>query len=263
MDDTIGHAEAMLGLDGFRVLDVDETPAEVVVTVETTADVAGCATCGVRAEAQDRLRVDIRDLPCFGRTVRLVWLKRRWRCVDLDCPAKTWTEGSEHVAPRAVLTLRAGAEATRQVGELAMPVAVVAREFAVCWWTVMNAVVLHGTPLVDDPKRVGKVRALGIDETSFLAANREHSTIYATGLVDLRRRQMIDMVEGNSAADLRGWCTRQDPAWLGDVRVVATDLAESYRAGISPHLSHATRVADLWVPRMSSGYRDQDFRKSD
>jgi len=244
MNDAIGLAEAMLGLDGLRVLDVVESPSEVVVTVETTAEVAGCPTCGVRAEAQDRLRVDVRDLPFGGRPVRLVLLKRRWRCVDLDCPAKTWTEECEHVAPRSVITLRAGAEATRHVGELAMPVAVVARELGVCWWTVMNAVVLHGTPLVDDPKRVGKVRALGIDETSFLAANREHSTIYATGMVDLRRRQMIDMVEGNSAADLRGWCARQDPAWLADVRVVATDLAESYRAGISPHLDHATRVAD-------------------
>ena len=262
MDDAIGLAEAMLGLDGLRVLDVVENPAEVVVTVETTADVAGCPTCGVRAEAQDRLRVDVRDLPFGGRPVRLVLLKRRWRCVDLDCPAKTWTEECDHVAPRSVITLRAGAEATRHVGELAMPVSVVARELGVCWWTVMNAVVLHGTPLVDDPKRVGKVRALGIDETSFLAANREHSTIYATGLVDLRRRQMIDMVEGNSAADLRSWCARQDPAWLGDVRVVATDLAESYRAGISPHLDHTTRVADPFhVVRVANRCVDQVRRR--
>jgi len=131
MDDAIGHAEAMLGLVGFRVLEVDRAPAEMTVTVETTADVAGCSTCGVRGEAQDRLRVDIGDLPCFGCTVRLVWLKRRWRCADADCPVKTWTEGTEHLAPRAVLPLRAGAEATRQVGELAMPVAVVTRELAV------------------------------------------------------------------------------------------------------------------------------------
>jgi hypothetical protein len=171
-------------------------------------------------------------------------MKRRWRCADPDCPAKTWTEEVEHVAPRAVLTLRAGAEATRQVGELAMPVAVVARELSVCWWTVMNAVVLHGTPLVDDPKRVGKVKAIGIDETSFLSANRERSTIYATGMVDLKRPKIIDMVEGNAACDLRRWCAGQDPAWLADIRVVATDLAESYRAGTAPHLDHAIRVAD-------------------
>lgn len=262
MDDAIGHAEAMLGLDGFRVLDVDRTSAETIVTVETTADVAGCATCGVRAEAQDRLRVDIRDLPCFGRTARLVWLKRRWRCTDADCPAKTWTEEAEHIAPRAVLTLRAGAEATRQIGELAMPVAVVARELGVCWWTVMDAVVLHGTPLVEDPRRVGKVRALGIDETSFLSANREHSTVYATGMVDLNGRKIIDMVEGNAAADLRQWCAAQDPTWLKGVRVVATDLAESYRAGTSPHLEHATRVADPFhVVRVANRCVDQVRRR--
>lgn len=262
MDDATGLAEALLGLDGFRVLDVIETRSEVVVTVETTADVVGCATCGVRAEAQDRLRVDVRDLPFGGRPVRLVWLKRRWRCADADCPARTWTEESGHVAPRSVLTLRAGVEATRQVGELAMPVAVVARELGVCWWTVMNAVVLHGTPLVDDPKRVGRVRALGIDETSFLAANRDHSTVYATGLVDLRGKKMIDMVEGNRASDLRGWCANQDPVWLGGIRVVATDLAESYRAGMSPHLDHATRVADPFhVVRVGNRCVDQVRRR--
>ena len=171
-------------------------------------------------------------------------MKRRWRCADADCAAKTWTEGTEHVAPRAVLTLRAGAEATRQVGELALPVAVVARELGVCWWTVMDAVVLHGTPLVEDPGRVKKVRALGIDETSFLSATREHRTIYVTGLVDLDRKRIIDMVEGNAAVDLRRWCAEQDPAWMRAIRVVATDLAESYRSGTSPHLDHAIRVAD-------------------
>ena len=38
MDDATGLAEALLGLDGFAVLAVDETPSEVIVTVETTAD---------------------------------------------------------------------------------------------------------------------------------------------------------------------------------------------------------------------------------
>jgi transposase len=262
MNDATGLAEALLGLDSFRVLSVSENSAEVVITVETTADVVGCPTCGVRAQAQDRLRVDIRDLPCFGRPARLLWLKRRWRCADADCAAKTWTESATAVPPRAVLTVRAGMEATRQVGELALPVAVVARELGVCWWTVMDAVTRHGTPLIDDPARVGPVRALGIDETSFLSANREHSTIYATGMVDLDRRRLIDMVEGNAAVDLRRWCARQDPGWLAGVRVVATDLAESYRSGLSPHLDHAIRVADPFhVVRIGNRCVDQVRRR--
>jgi transposase len=244
MDDGTGLAEAFLGLDGFTVLAVAEGPSEMVVTIETTADGAGCSQCGVRAEAHDRLRVDIRDLPCFGRPARLVWLKRRWRCRQVDCEARTWTEQVAHVPARAVITVRAGAEATRQVGELARPVAEVARELGVCWWTIMEAVIRHGTPLVDAPGRVGATRALGVDETSFLSANREHSTIYATGLVDLDARIIIDMVEGNAAVDLRRWTSSQNRDWLAGIAVVATDLAESYRLGLSPDLDHALRVAD-------------------
>ena len=244
MTDGNGLAEALLGLDGFRVLEVTEEPAELVVVVETEAQVVGCRSCGVRAQPQDRMRIDIRDLTCFGRPARLVWIKRRWRCVEVDCDARTWTEGSEHVDAQAVLTRRAGAEACRQVGEEARPVSRVAAELGVCWWTVMNAVIEHGTPLVDNPERIGAVSQLGVDETSFLRATRLHATIYATGLVDLEAKVLIDIVEGNAAADLRRWTTGADPGWLASIEVVATDLAESFRAGLSPKLDHAVRVAD-------------------
>jgi transposase len=244
MNDRIGLAEVLLGLPGFRVLDVSDSGVEVVIAVETTAVWSACRTCGVRAEAQDRMRVDVRDLACFGRPARLVWSKRRWRCREQLCPARTWTETCEHVDAQAVLTRRAGLEACRQVGENARPVSQLADELGVCWWTIMNAVIEHGTPLVDDPGRIGPVRQLGVDETSFLAANRGHATVYVTGLIDLERHVVIDMVEGNSAADLRRWTANAAPAWLAGIKVVATDLAESFRAGLSPHLDHTRRVAD-------------------
>jgi hypothetical protein len=76
----IGLAEALLGLDGFRVLAVHETTAELEIRVETTATVAWCAACGTRAELHERKQVELRDLACFGRPARLVWAKRRWRC---------------------------------------------------------------------------------------------------------------------------------------------------------------------------------------
>lgn len=245
MNDGSGVAEALLGLAGFRVLAVNEADCEVVIDIETTVEIVGCRSCGSRAEAQDRMPVAIRDLACFGRPARLVWNKKRWRCVEVDCDAKTWTETVEHISPRAVMTRRAGAEACRQVGENARPVSQLAEELGVCWWTVMAAVLEHGTPLVEGPGRVGPVRQLGVDETSWLRANRRHATLYATGLVDLDARILIDMVQGNSADDLRRWCAAQDPAWLEGITTVATDLAESYRAGLDDsHLAGATRVAD-------------------
>jgi len=79
MSDGNGLAEAMLGLDRFRVLDVAESPDELTITVETTTTIEGCRRCGTRAEAHDRRPVEVRDLACFGRPVRLRVLKRRWR----------------------------------------------------------------------------------------------------------------------------------------------------------------------------------------
>ena len=149
-------------------------------------------------------------------------------------------------------------EACRQVGEHARPVSKVADEFGVCWWTVMNAVVEHGTPLVDDPHRVGRVRQLGVDETSFF----RREPLARDPLCDRpgrsRAEDVIDFVNGNSAADLRRWTANADPVWLENIKVVATDLAESFRAGLSPHLDHATRVADPFhVVRLANCCVDQ------
>ena len=61
-----------------------------------------------------------------------------------------------------------------------------AAELGVCWDSVMAAVREHGEPLVEDPDRVGVVAQLGVDETTVLAANADHPTLFATGMVDLR-----------------------------------------------------------------------------
>lgn len=244
MSDATGVAEAMLGLPGFRVLDVSESEAEVVISIETTANRVQCAGCACAGVPHDRMAVEYRDLAIFGRPARLVWHKRRWRCVEPGCPLRTWTEGSPAFSARCLLTNRAGAECCRQVGRHARPVSQMADELGVCWDTVMTAVREHGEPLVDDPARVGNPSAIGIDETTWLSANKAHSTRYATGIVDLDRHVIIDVVPGNAASDLEGWLGRQPAVWLHGIAVVATDLAESYRAGLAGHLDHAIRVAD-------------------
>ena len=55
---------------------------------------------------------------------------------------------------------------------------------------------------------------------------------------------------------------QRDPGWLAGIEVVATDLAESFRAGLSPHLDHATRVADPFhVVRVGNRCVDQVRRR--
>lgn len=262
MSDATGVAEAMLGLPGFRVVEVEEGSCEVLVCIETTARLVGCPGCGVVARAHGRLVVDYRDLAVFGRPVRLRWRKRRFRCEQPECGVCTWTEASSAFSGRCLLTRRAGLECCLQVGLNARPVAQMARELGVCWDTVMEAVREHGEPLVDEPGRVGQVRMLGIDETSWLRATRDHPTLYATGLVDLDKRIVIDVIEGNTSRDLGSWLDAQPVDWLEDVRVVATDLAESYRAGLAGRLDHALRVADPFhVVRVANRCLDKVRRR--
>ena len=117
---------------------------------------------------KDRPAVALVDLPAFGRPAVLVWRKRRWRCPEPACEVGTWTESDSRIAPvRAAMTDRAGRWVTVQVGREGRTVAEVARELGCDWHTVMGAVAANGTPLVEDPDRIGPVSALGLDETLF------------------------------------------------------------------------------------------------
>ena len=87
MDERSSDATALLGMDGFVVRAMDLVDGEWWLLVETRADMVGCPDCGVRAIGHGRSTVQVRDVPIGLAPVRLIWKKRRWRCVDADCAA--------------------------------------------------------------------------------------------------------------------------------------------------------------------------------
>jgi transposase len=92
-------ASRLLGLDGFEVLAAQVVAGKWQLEVQTTATVVGCQGCGVRAELHGRRRVRVRDLPIGGRPVVLAWGKRIWRCRELACGVRTWTEQAAAIRP--------------------------------------------------------------------------------------------------------------------------------------------------------------------
>ena len=108
---------------------LEESTGEWWLAVETTEDQAWCETCGVRAVGHRRRRVVVRDLPLADRPVVLVWAKRLWRCAEPACPARTWSEESDEIGRRAVLTERVRAEIAERVGPEEHSVAQAARDF--------------------------------------------------------------------------------------------------------------------------------------
>ncbi|HSJ28627.1 MAG TPA: hypothetical protein VLB67_10475 [Acidimicrobiia bacterium] len=60
-------ATVLVGMDGFVVSAQEIVDGELWLSVETTADVTGWASCGTRAVGHGRFRTAVRDLPVAGR----------------------------------------------------------------------------------------------------------------------------------------------------------------------------------------------------
>ena len=194
------------------------------------------------ATLHDRRIVAVRDLAIAGRATRLLWNKRVWRCDLPVCPRRTWTEQRPEVAPRAAATERVSREICFQVGKLARPVAVLAREYGLGWETTMNAVRAHGQPLVDNPDRTTGVAALGVDESAFQRACATRHTTYVTGMVDLDGGRLLDVVRGRTGTAVKSWLAQRTPQWRDGVRLVALDPHRGYFKALVGGIGHPVTV---------------------
>ena len=241
--------ELLVGLPDVNVLGVDDADdAPLVVHVEQRWPRARCGDCDANAWVKDRPEVELVDLPCFGRPTRLVWHKHRWRCPNVECRARSWTGGDPRLAPaRAAMTDRAGRWCCVQVGRLGRTVAEVARELGCDWHTVNDAVIAYGTPLVEDPERMGTVTALGLDETLFCRRGRWRTQQWCTSIVDVTARggaQLLDVVEGRDASGPSAWLEDRPDEWRQEIRWGVLDLSGPYRKTFDDTLAHVTQVAD-------------------
>jgi transposase len=265
MDGDGSGVSSLLGLDGFVVRGqlLEEATGEWWLAVERTEDRAWCERCGVRATGHGRRRVVLRDLPITDRPVVLVWAKRLWRCAEPACPVRTWSEECDEIAPRAVLTERTRAEICRRVGPGEQSVARAARDFGVSWHAAMAAVRDHGQPRVDHLARLGAPSAIGLDETSFLAGSAEHPTLLVTGIMDLDRGRLVDVLPARSATAVTGWLAAKPARWLTGIDHVVIDPYQPYATAVAAGLPDARLVVDHFhVVRLANAALDEVRRRT-
>lgn len=238
--------ELLVGLPDVSVLGVDDIEGEPLrIEIETKRGRPGCPSCGVVARLKERAVIELIDLPAFGRPARLVWKKRRWQCPDPGCAKKSWTEEDPRIAhPRMTMSDRAGRWVTEQVGRHGRSVNEVATDLGCDWHTINDTVCSYGAPLVDDPGRYGKVRALGMDEVLFVRRGAYRTKEFTTQLVDVEHAQLLDIVPGRSGDGPKRWLEEKGETWRSGVHVGTLDLSGPYRAVFDQQLPHATQVAD-------------------
>ena len=116
----------------------------------------------------------------------------------------------EIASSRCAMTTRAARWATVQVGRHGRTVSEVAGDLGCDWHTVMDAVVVYGTPLIDDPHRFGAVAAVGLDETLFAREGPFRRQRWSTQIVDVgagpaaRRRRLVATPSSRAAGSPPG-----------------------------------------------------------
>ena len=196
-------------------------------------EIGSCPGCGARSRRRhSRYSRCLQDLPAQGAIVALSVLMTRWRCLNGSCARKTFSDQLPGVAVRhARRTLRVGRllqlfahgaggkPSERLVNRLGMPASDD---------TLLRQLKRGAT------RRTNDVRVLGIDDWSWRKGES-----YGTVMVDLERREVLDVLPGRSAEETADWL-RQHP----NVEVVSRDRCGLYAQGIRKGAPQARQVAD-------------------
>jgi transposase len=238
--------ELLVGLPDVTVLGVDDASrGPLRVHIETRGGSPACSGCGTRAWVKDRPVVELIDLPCFGRPAWLVWHKHRFICPNGTCAVGSWTGDEPAIAAaRLVMTDRAGRWVTEQVGRHGRTVSEIANDVGCDWHTVNATVIAYGTPLVEDPDRIGPVDALGLDELLFAREGPWRRQAWSTSIVDVNTGQLLDVIPGRSAHAACAWLAARDETWLTQIAYAVLDLSGPWRLTFDTMLPQATQVAD-------------------
>jgi transposase len=236
--------EALVGLKDVRVLHYERSGPDVSLVIEQVLGEISCPSCAHRAQVKERPVVSYIDLPVYGFPMRLSWKKHRMKCVNEDCPKRTWVLRDHRIAAKdCLLTTRAAKWATRQVG-YGRTVKEVAAELGCDWHTVNDAVTTYGAALLAaDRQRVVHTSALGLDETNFVRLSGQH-TSYATTLCDVEHHRVIDIVPTRRFEVVAGFLDEQPDHWKAGISVGTLDMSDAYAAVYSVVLPRAIQVVD-------------------
>ena len=149
------------------------------------------------------------------------------------------------------------------VGRRGRPVEEVAQELGCDWHTVNDEVRRWGEALLEaDTDRVGKVEAVGVDETLFWRRGQFRNKQWCTSVVDVGSHQLIDIVPGKTANSAEAWFLRQSAEWRAGIRWAVLDMSGSYRTAYDRVLPDALQVADPFhVIRLANQRLDEVRRR--
>jgi transposase len=194
-----------------------------------------CPDCGKQSERRHGWHERyLQDLPAQGAAVTVKLRLQRWQCRNKACKRKTFAaQLSEIAAPLARRTARAaelvhlfghgigGRPSERLLTRIGMPVS-------------DDTILRHLKRQAKANAAATSVRVAGIDDWAW----RKGST-YGTIIVDLERREVIDLLPERSAGATRDWLKLHP-----EIEIISRDRCGSFAQGGRDGAPQARQIAD-------------------
>jgi transposase len=201
---------------GIRVVDAEFRSERWIVKAEASGD-GRCPGCSLQATRRHSFYMRrLQDLPVQGTIVELQVNMTRWRCCNQLCDRRTFADQADQV-------IKPYARQTGRVAELARLIG-----YAVGGRPAERLMRRLGMPQGDDrilrnlkhqaayPSK--PLRVVGIDDWSWLKGTR-----YGTIVVDLERREVVDVLHDRSARTTAAWLAKHPT-----VEIVSRDRCGLY-----------------------------------
>jgi transposase len=217
----------------MRVLGVELVSGGWVVSAVGEAS-GFCPGCGNRSTRRHGWhRRDLHDLPVQGLVVTLKLGVSRWRCLSTECERQTFVDQLPAIA-------RPHARRTRRVSDIVQLLG-----HAVGGLPGERLMNCLGIPASDDTiVRLLKMRASARATTAVRVAgiddwNWRKGCTYGTIVVDLERREVVDVLPERSTAGTAQWLS-QHP----EIEIISRDRGGLYAKGARQGASQARQIAD-------------------
>jgi transposase len=255
----------LFGLKEFQVVDVAPTSDRdrVRVVIAMTSAETACPTCGVfSALTKGRPERRIKDLPASSQVVQLWWRKRRLKCVEDSCPARSLTQTNQAITARSRLTGRLREKLAHSIAKSNRSISDVVGEYEVSWPTANEALAAAVDQWLPEPE---PTRVFGMDETrarsvkwvfeenSWTRTNPSPHPLVGipqmTSFVDAdpnRPVGLLGLTPGRSGACESEWLSKQTQEFRDGIEVVVIDPSAPYASGVRRALPGVKIAVDHW-----------------
>lgn len=225
----------LLNIGQFELSQITILDQQIILELESTVQQATCPACGQESNSlHSQYKRHPIDLPWAEYSVLLELRVKRFFCHNGECSQRTFAEQFPELVGRyARKTHRVlhkqqylGINVCAHVGEKLL-----ALERIEASDTTLNRLLCR----LPEPENQS-VQVLGVDDWAKRKGQR-----YGTILVDLKRRQILDLLRDRTAETLIQWLGNHP-----EVQTVSRDRSQTYADAIQQALPDATQVADRW-----------------